>query len=328
MNLLLVHPHPDLPSSRIRVVRMAEHLEARGATCEVATWPSNARERSALAARTHDRDAVVVHYKLPSFADGRLWRRFQAPIVFDFDDAIRFRQRPKRGSFDSGTRRRRFARMVDRADAFACGNRYLASLVEARGRPLHVVPSAVPVDVPRHEPAGGARPLRIGWVGGSGNLPSLDPLRPVLADLARERDVTLVVIADAPYPLEGCPSEHVVWTLGGQEAALAELDVGIMPLHDDPWTRGKCAYKLLQYMAAGVPVVASPVGMNAELVRDGENGLLAATPDEWRAALARLADEPDLRRRLGAAGRATVVEGYSYTAVADRWFALLDELRA
>ncbi len=326
MKLLWVHPHPDLPSSRIRVVKMAAQLEELGVTGECAVYPDAWSERRALARRMNAFDAVVVHYKLPSLVDGRLWGAVEPPLVFDFDDALRYRQRPKRGSFESGTRRRRFERMMRAADAFACGNRYLAELVAPAGKPTRVLPSAVPVDVPRHPGLPRNGPTRIGWIGGRGNLASLDPLRPVLAELAGRRELVFTVIADAPYEVTGCPVEHVPWTLAGQAAALAELDVGLMPLEDDPWSRGKCAYKLLQYMAAEVCAAGSPVGMNAELIADGENGLLAATPDEWLAKLARVLDDPEERVRLARAGRATVERSYSYEAVARDWVGFLKEL--
>ena len=329
MKLLWVHPHPDLPSSRIRVVQMAAQLEELGATCECAVYPDAWGERRALARRMNGFDAVVMHYKLPSLVDGRLWAAVEPPLVFDFDDAVRYRQRPKRGSYESGTRRRRFDRLLRVADAFACGNRYLEELVAPAGKPSRILPSAVPVDVPRRSGApreGPLRPLRIGWIGGRGNLAALDPLRQVLAELARRRELVFTVIADAPYDVPGCPVEHVPWTLDGQAAALARLDVGLMPLEDNPWNRGKCAYKLLQYMAAEVCAVGSPVGMNAELIRDGENGLVAGTSDEWLAKLGRVLDDTDERARLGHAGRATVEAGYSYEVVARGWMEFLRAL--
>lgn len=332
MRLLLVHPHPDLPSSRIRVLQVADALRERGVACEVELHPGSWRAGRALAKRAAGFDAVVMHYKLPSVRDGLWWGAIDVPLVFDFDDAIRYRPHPKNGSYESGTRRRRFARALGAADAFACGNAYLAALAEPAGKPIKIVPSAVPVDVPRRDhgapgaPGSPGGPLRIGWVGSSGNAPSLEPIHAALAAVARHHDVVLSVISDRPHDVPGCPVEHVPWTLEGQGAALARLDVGIMPLQDNAWNRGKCSYKLLQYMAAGVPAVGSPVGMNAEVIVDGENGRLPRGRGEWIEVLDELLGDAGERARLGAAGRATVEARFSYAAVTELWLEFLAEI--
>ena len=328
MKVALVHPGADLPSSRIRMLQLAPHLAERGVSCEAFHWTKPLTERRAVARQLDSFDAVVFHYRLPSLGDQWLLRRLRPPLIFDFDDALPYRHVPKNGSHRSVSRRAKFARMLRLADAFACGNRYLESLTSPSGKPTAILPSPVPVDVPQRERSASPNeaPLRIGWVGGRGNLPALDVLHAPLAELARTHDLRLVLISDASLDVPGVQVEHVPWTLEGQEAELARLDVGVMPLADNPWTRGKCAYKLLQYMAAGVPSVASPVGMNADLIEDGANGLLAKDPADWTAALGRLADDPELGHALGTAGRATVEAGYGYGVVADRWCAFLERL--
>ena len=135
----------------------------------------------------------------------------------------------------------------------------------------------------------------------------------------------LVVISEESPDLPGVSIEHIPWSLATQERDLASLDVGVMPLADSPWSRGKCAYKLLQYMAAALPVVASPVGMNTQVLVDGENGLAAASEDQWVEALTRLVCDPALSERLGAAGRRTA-ERYGYPATAARWDPFLRRL--
>jgi glycosyltransferase involved in cell wall biosynthesis len=111
--------------------------------------------------------------------------------------------------------------------------------------------------------------------------------------------------------------------LAEEVANLRAQEIGLMPLDDDPWTRGKCAYKALQYMAAGVPVVCSPVGMNTDIVTEGESGLLASDHDAWEQQIARLVESPDLRHRLGKAGRESVERGYSLAVMAQRLARLL-----
>lgn len=326
MRLLLVYQDARLASSRVRILQMAPHLQTLGAGCEVVRYPASFGEKRALLRRAADADVVVLQRKLPSALDTLLWRMMPRPVVFDFDDAIMFRDRAVRGSYGSGTRRRRFARIVGLSRGFICGNDYLATFVSGHGKPVLVAASPVPADVPRRSRGTSPGSPRIGWIGSRGNLHWLLDLYAPLQALARAYEFILTVIADAAPSIDGCRVEHVPWALASQEAELAKLDIGIMPLADSPWARGKCAYKLLQYMAAEVPVVASPVGMNTALIRNGENGLLASTGDQWVTALGRLLADADLRTRLGVAGRETVDRDYTYQAVSRRWMELLAEV--
>jgi glycosyltransferase involved in cell wall biosynthesis len=287
--------------------------------CEVTEHPKSPLGLRALLSRGCGADVVVLQKKAPSFADGLAWRTSSVPIVFDYDDAIVFRQQPRGGSYHSPTRKRRVDRACRLADAFVCGNEYLAGLCRPCGKPVLVAPSPVPLAVPRSVSGRFAEPVRIGWIGSPRNLDALEMLASPLRELARRRRIVLVIISEASFELEGVPTEHVPWKLALQEQALANLDIGVMPLEDSPWSRGKCAYKLLQYMAAELPVVASPVGMNSEVIRDGLNGLLAATPDEWASSMDRLLADPELARKLGRAGRETVEAGFGYPAQAARW---------
>lgn len=319
MKILFVHREPALASARVRILELVPHLEMLGVRCETREEPESALGLRRLLSSRHAADVVVLQKKLPSFADGVGWRAASVPIVFDYDDAVLFRQQPRGGSYRSATRERRFARACRLADAFVCGNEYLAGFCRPHGKPVLVAPSPVPLDVPRARPGHFADPVRIGWIGGPGNLDALARLASPLRALARRRRIVLVVISEARLELEGVATEHVPWELVGQEQVLASLDIGVMPLEDSPWARGKCAYKLLQYMAAGLPVVASPVGMNCELVADGRNGLLAATPHDWETALERLLADVELAGKLGRAGRETVAATFGYPTQAARW---------
>lgn len=326
MKLLLIHPDATLPSSRIRLLQMVPHLEAAGAEVRCVEYPPGMWERRRLASEMGRFDLVLMHYRLPSFSDGIWWKSVGTPLVFDFDDAVTYRPRPRNGSHASRTRLKRFERIREVATAFSCGNRYLESLVADTGKPTCLLPSPVPLDVPRRPDVEIEGPPRIGWIGGRGNLDSLAELGDVLRKLALGHRFRLTVIADAPLEIPGCPVEHVPWTLEGQGDALARLDVGVMPLDDTPWNRGKCSYKLLQYMAAEVAAVGSPVGMNAELIDNGANGLLADGPNDWLEALLQLLDDTELRRRLARAGRETVSAGYGYETLARRWIDFFGEI--
>ncbi|WP_431857350.1 glycosyltransferase family 4 protein [Azospirillum sp.] len=260
---------------------------------------------------------------LPGAAETRLLGR--VPYVMDIDDAwyLRYaehRAAPVRrllgGKFDALARG---SRMV------IAGNGHLAAWARGAGAPeVRIVPTVIdldryppPVAPPPH------RPVTVGWMGTRSTAPYLEMVAEPLARLAGE--ARLQVIGADGVALPGVEVACAPWTEDGEVAGLSRFDIGIMPLADGPWERGKCGYKLIQYMAAGRPVVASPVGVNTEIVRHGETGFLASTADEWAAALAALAADPDLRARMGAAGRRVVEERYTTQAVLP---ALADALRS
>lgn len=313
----------DIPSSRIRVHQMAPHLAARGIELVVHPFPRSFAEQRRLLDGLRDADVVLVHKELPTFLKGLWLRRIRKPLVFDFDDAVFLRKRLRKGTYFSHHRMRRFRRMLSIYDAVIAGNAYLADACKESELPLLVAPSPVPTDVPRmRERAVGETP-RIVWVGLATNLLYVRQLAAPLAELAKQVDFTLVIVSNAELAASDVPGvrvENVAWSLEGQERELARCDVGIMPLElESPWSRGKCAYKLLQYMAAGLPVVASKVGMNAEVVEHGASGLLVETDADWTAALARILADPALGRRFGETGRTRIDREYSYARVADLW---------
>jgi glycosyltransferase involved in cell wall biosynthesis len=153
--------------------------------------------------------------------------------------------------------------------------------------------------------------VTLGWIGHSMNFRYLRDLAPALRRLAASRPVRLLVVADQPFGLEGLEVENRAWSEARETADLLDMDIGLMPLADDEWTRGKCAFKAIQYMAAGVPPVASDVGANRQLVDPGQDGFLASTEQQWFDAMDRLAADADLRARLGRTARAKVEAGYS-----------------
>ena len=174
-------------------------------------------------------------------------------------------------------------------------------------------------------------PLVLGWTGTAANIEYLEVLREPLRQLAREFSIELRVIAESELPLrrlgfarDGIPTRFVRWSEATEVADLGAFDVGLMPMPDTEWTRYKCGLKILQYMAAGVPAVASPVGVNSEIIHHGVNGWLATTPDEWLFVLRQLLSDPCRRDSVVPAARKTVEERYSVTAQLPRLIACLE----
>jgi glycosyltransferase involved in cell wall biosynthesis len=157
--------------------------------------------------------------------------------------------------------------------------------------------------------------VRIGWIGTPLNKHHLESIRPAVEALVRERDFVFVVIGlNGPINWDVPQRRFVRWRLEFETDLFSSFDIGIMPLLDSPFAQGKCAFKLIQYMAAGLPVVASPTGVNREVVQPGINGYLAETSDEWIHALRQLIDDSDLRRKLGENGRRLVQQNFSLEA--------------
>jgi glycosyltransferase involved in cell wall biosynthesis len=158
----------------------------------------------------------------------------------------------------------------------------------------------------------GDRPVILGWTGLYTNLGYLGPIEQVLRDLAARYGILLMIASNRDYRLDGVEVVNRRWVLEHAIDYLQEPDIGLMPLNDSERAKGKCAYKALEFMSVGTPCVISPVGMNTEVVEDGVNGFLAATPDEWTDKLERLIVDRELRRRMGEVARATVQERYAH----------------
>src|SRR5262245_26884280 len=206
------------------------------------------------------------------------------------------------------------------AHTVVAGNDYLARRARQAGaRHVEIVPTAIDLERYRDlpEPPRSGR-LTVGWIGIPLNVHYLTMIEPALRAVSAIAPVELQVVG-APVPPEfgGLAAVSFPWTEDTEISRIAQFDVGVMPLHDTPWEQGKCAYKLLQVMAAGKPVIASPVGANRQAVRHGVNGFLAETAEEWTEALRKLAD-PALRQRMGAEARKTVEEQYSTSVAAPR----------
>ncbi|MCK6481269.1 MAG: glycosyltransferase [Planctomycetes bacterium] len=312
--LAVLSAEPGGPSVRHRWTRLAPLLAEAGLDLEVVELPKAGGARREAFARAGSAAVTVLQRRLLRSADFERLRDAARRLVYDFDDAMPFRE-PWRENPLSTMRGNRFLRSCSESDAVLAGSEELAALARGCGpRALFVAPT--PVDPkaygpePSPRPPGG--PARFGWIGSRSTRPYLDAVAPPLrAACAALPGAALLVVADEPPVLEGVPVEFVPWTEEGEAEALRGMDLGIMPLLDDPWSRGKCGFKLLQYAATGIPSVASPVGPNRAILEHGPAGLLASTPAEWEEALLRLARDGDLRARLGAAARRHAVSRWS-----------------
>lgn len=238
----------------------------------------------------------------------------KTPFVMDIDDAWFARYSQSRHPAVRRVLGGKLERLAARARLVVAGNDVLAEWAERAGaRAVTVLPTVIDLDrYPPPRPRSGGQSVTVGWIG---SPPNARYLELAAEGLARCSGIRLVVVGGDGAPLPGVPVEHLPWREESEADVLAGFDIGIMPLTDGLWERGKCGYKLIQYMAAGCPVVASPVGVNARLVEHGVNGFLARNADDWAHYIGLLAADPALRAVMGAAGRRRVEEAYSVQAV-------------
>lgn len=333
----------EAASTRQRVLQYIPHLAAAGIKVEVhpllddayvkALASGTAASKAAIAAayarrlrqllRPETADLIWIYAELFPWLPAtfeRLAFRSGKPLVYDFDDAFFHPYDDHSSPLVRGALGGKLKPLIRGAAAVCAGNAYLQGYAEAAGASAIVLPTVVDIDQYRPATSRPERPLTIGWIGSPSTWGFVRPLLPLLADLCKRHGIAFSAVgagaAAESDRFDGL--SFTPWSEAGEIAAVQAMDIGIMPLPDEPWARGKSGYKLVQYMACGLPVVASPVGVNATIVRDGETGLLATDGGEWRAALTRLIEDPALRATMGEAGRVRAVEAYSLQAHAPR----------
>ena len=272
-------------------------------------------------------DAVILQRKLLPGWQLHLLRRSARRLVFDYDDAVLYRDSYSPKGIYSHSRARRFAQTVAASDAVIAGNRFLADCAFKTGvQPgrVHVIPTCIDLTcypVPESRPASPSRELV--WIGSSSTLNGLEQDRSLWEHLGAEiPGLTMRIICDRFPEFRGVSIVKVPWSQETEATELAAGGIGIGLLPDDPWSRGKCGLKILQYQAAGLPVIANPVGAHREMIGPGIHGLLAASPEEWIAAVRELRNA-DARREMGLAGRRQVESKYSTRVWADAFVDLV-----
>jgi len=336
MKILLLTRYPRTgASSRLRTLQYLPHLEAAGHEVRVQTlfdeayleslYQSGRRSplrtaalylrRLAALAKAGEHDLLWIEKELFPYLPAWIESRLGTPWVVDYDDALfhnyDLAQNPLVRRLLGG----KIDTVMRSADAVIVGNRYLAERARAAGATrVTVIPTVV--EHGRYQPrsvAPTAHPV-IGWIGSPSTQKYLLDIRAPLQQACRRYGARLLLVGATPEILPGLPGIEVQlepWSEDREAALIRQMDVGIMPLRDGPWEHGKCGYKLIQYMACGVPLVASPTGANREIVEDSGAGLLANSGEDWSDALSQLLTSASERERMGRAGRQAVENRYS-----------------
>lgn len=253
----------------------------------------------------------------------------KAPLVYDFDDAIWLQ------NVSAGNRAlsflkdaRKTEKLIALADLVLAGNTYLADYARAYNKHVALVPTVVDTQNYQRVPQATRTQICIGWSGSFSTIPYFEYALPALKIL-KERygdQIYFKVIGDASYYNKELDIRGVAWSSATEVAELSEIDIGIMPLPDDEWTKGKCALKGLLYMSLEQAAVLSDVGVNSSVIEDGVNGFLATSTEEWVEKLARLIEDPILRQQMGQSARQTVLERYSVSSEQKHLLTLLNSL--
>jgi glycosyltransferase involved in cell wall biosynthesis len=330
MHLIGLVKSVDHVCCRYRLAAYQPWLADLGHTLELRPWPASYLSGLWFHRQLGHADAVVVLRRLLPPWQLALLRRSVGRLVFDLDDAIFLRDSYAGRGLSSDRRMAGFKRMVHAADVVLAGNAFLAD--QAAGLTaadkVHIVPTCVDparYRLARHTRRGAG--VQLAWIGSSSTLQGLEQTRTLWEQIGQNvPGVALKLICDRTLPLQSLPVHFRPWSEATETAELADADIGVSWLPDDDWSRGKCGLKVLQYMAAGLPVVANAVGVQAQMVQHGQTGFLVETPEEWCAAIEQLAGNPELRRRLGEAGRRRVQGAFSVHCGAAHWRTVLEQL--
>ena len=335
------------PSSRYRSLQYFPYFEDAGIHCTHAPLFSNeylevlyetgsrplwkvvqgyiGRLRDLLNVRSHD--VIIIEKELLPYTPAvfeRLLSRLETPYIVDYDDAVFH-------NYDLSENpiiRRLFGEKINvvmrEADAVVAGNEYLALRARKAGASsVEIIPTVINLDRYPHVPPDDDGPFTIGWIGSPTTAQSVEAITPALRTVCDRRDARVVLVGSGAVELPDVPLEIREWSEETEVEDIAEFDVGIMPLVDTPWERGKCGLKLIQYMSCGKPVVASPVGVNAEIVEDEYNGFHTQSIEGWTKSLTTLCDDSGIAQQMGEHGRQRVEKEYCLSVTEPEWTEVL-----
>jgi glycosyltransferase involved in cell wall biosynthesis len=324
MKLLVIISNPTRASFRQRIGIYLDILRLNGINPEVAKLPTGSLARRKMFKRVADFDGVFLQKKGLNSFNAAWLRRYSKKIIYDFDDAIMYNaNNPDRSS---RKRQKAFKRTVEAADMIIAGNSYLAEHAIKFNKNVEILPTGLNTKTYRIQ----AKPkndgkIRLVWIGSKSTLKYLAEIKPALEEIGKRFDnVILRIICDDFLDLHNMSVEKYRWSEKTQVIDLVSSDIGLAPLADDIFARGKCGFKILQCAAAGLPVVTTPVGVNSEYVADGVTGYHSSSPSQWIDRLTKLIENANLRKKMGDAGR-VYVEKFDINIIGKELCSLLNK---
>ena len=321
--------HSSDQGHRFRVEQYFPYLIAHGVEPKWQPLFGSWKKRLSLYRQLPLFDAVCIQRRLLSPFEFYWIRKKSSKILFDLDDAVMYRSSSSSRPH-SLSRWLKFRSMVKGSDVVTVGNQFLKRQVLKVDpkKKVFVIPTSIDTNLyPRKKKFSNRDEIILGWIGTKGNLKYLKKLEPVFQTI-RQRfpRAKLKIVSNDFYDSSHLPVVKKLWKLEDENEDLISFDIGLMPLDDDLWSKGKCGLKIIQYLSVGVPVVCTPVGVNSDIVRDGENGFWAMGHQEWVDRLSNLIQNPDLRLQMGLKGIKTVEREYSLTVTSEKFFQVLQEL--
>ena len=309
----------EVAASRLRVLQYLPYFAEKGISTEVSEFPGGLNGWLSIMPSIKSSDVIFVQRKrLPLYAL-LLIRRLGKKIVYDFDDAVMFKNSLAADPY-SLRRKMSFKRMLAHTDLVIAGNSFLKSEAEKYHRDVRVLPT--PVDGRRYlakvyEPT---ERVNIGWIGDHGSIHYMESYKDVWEKIGLRygKKVLLTIICDTFIDTVNIHTRKIRWSQESEVDSLLDLDIGVMPLFDDLWSKGKCGFKIIQYMGVGVAPVCTPVGINRDVVEDGVNGFWAVTKEDWVEKLSALIEDAAMRERMGRVGRDLIMKEYTVQTCAPK----------
>jgi glycosyltransferase involved in cell wall biosynthesis len=322
--------HSSDQGHRFRVEQYFPYLISHQVEPKWQPLPSTWKERFRLYRYLSVFDAVCIQRRLLSPLEFHQVRKNSSKVLFDLDDAVMYRSSSSPHPH-SLSRWLKFRWMVKGSDVVTAGNEFLKNEVLRvdPGKKVFVIPTCIDTNLyPKRKKLSDREEIVLGWIGTSGNLRYLKKLEPVFKSIhQRFPQAKLKIVSNDFYDSAHLPVIRKSWKLEDENEDLISFDIGLMPLSDDLWSRGKCGLKIVQYLSVGLPVVCTPVGINSDIVKDGENGFWATTDQEWVDRLSTLIRDEGLRHQMGLKGIETVEREYSLAVTSEKFFRVLQSLQ-
>ena len=317
----------EVNSCRYRVLQYLPYLKEQGVDVSIHFFQRKWKGKIKFYSTLNHYDILYIHRKL--FPPIEFWtiRKKVPKIIYDFDDAVMYRSSGALSPY-SRSRRMKFAYMMRRVDGVVSGNRFLESEVLPYNNSVEVIPTSI--DLSRYhlkECYFKGNPVTLGWLGSGSTVKYIRSLLPTLERVSlKYPHIQLKIVCDEFPESSRVPLVKKKWSADEEEADLKSFDIGLMPLTNDLWSKGKCGLKILQYFSVGVPAVCTPIGVNRDIVEDGVNGFWAENEDQWEDRLLEMIQEKGSWKEMGLKGRERVERGYSLTVNAPRLLNVLKKV--
>lgn len=355
MKILFIVPYPTLgPSNRFRIEQYFPYIKKRGLEYSLRPFYNfnaydilykkgyyfkkifyfflSAFKRIIDIFRAHYYDVIFIHreaFPLGGIIFEYFFKMSGKKNIYDFDDSIFLPNVSGPNKFINLLKiPSKIKKIIEMNDCVIVGNNYLRDYALNYNKNIIVLPTSIDTD--KYSPLinkSQRKNVIIGWIGSNTTLKYLKILKDVFLEVSkRYRFISFIAVGNGFGDLENLNIEFREWSLESELISLQSFDIGIMPLTDDAWSRGKCAFKAIQYMSVGIPVIASDVGMNKEVIQNGINGFLVNTEREWIDKLGLLIEDPILRQKIGLAGRKTVEQKYSVKVNAPKFLEIIEQV--